>query len=148
MKTLAEQFQDSMGQPVEVNGKSVSPIFLESVSKEVLVNLRWIGTQSEVKQGVQIKLDKGIIEVNGQETSNIVLWEDTCPSEISLRCTPKKSAKLKIWNVWEVEGIVQAWVGNSGIITLIDNGKMRMNCSDGVGEIDFNNMVLEVRLSR
>lgn len=147
MKTLGEQFQDSMGQPVNLDGKSVLPIFSEFVSKEVLVSLRWIGTRSSVKQGVKIKLDKGTIEVNGQKLSDIVLWEDTCPSDISLRCIPKKTTKLKIWNVWEVDGLVQAWVGNAGIIISRDNDKLTMLCSDGVGDVDFKNLELEVQLS-
>lgn len=147
MKTLAEQFQASMGQPLEVDGKKVLPIFKEAVSKEISVNLRWLGTQSSVKQGIQIKLDRGTMEINGQVLSDIVLWEDTCPQEVSFQCTPKKNTTLKIWNVWEVDGLVQAWVGNSGISISKDGGNIIMNCSDGTGDIDFNNMKLEIKLS-
>lgn len=147
MKTLAEQFQASLGQPVEIGGRSIKPVYSKTISKTTSVSLHWVGTRSSVKQGVQIKLEKGTMDINGQVLSNIVLWEDTCPPVIFFRCTPTKSAKLKIWNVWEVDDLVQAWVGNSGMDISRDNDKVVLNCSDGIGDISFNNMTLEIHLS-
>ncbi|HDM8034406.1 TPA: hypothetical protein P0E06_001809 [Vibrio fluvialis clinical-1] len=147
MKTLAEQFQASMGQPVRVGDKDVLPIFTELITNKTLINLRWIETNSSVKQGVQIKLDKGSMDINGEKLSNVVLWEDTSPTEVSLLCTPKKSSKLKIWNVWEIDGVVQAWVGNSGMHIENEDSKTVLNCSDGLGDSSFNNVRVEISLT-
>lgn len=89
-KTLSEKFQSTMGQALEIEGKKVYQIYSLDIEKEKHFTLKWVSTQSKLKQGVQIKIDKGVIEVNKTKLSNIVLWEDTCPTEVSLRCLPQK----------------------------------------------------------
>lgn len=143
-KTLSEKFQSTMGQPVEIEGRKAYPIYSLDLEKEKQVTLKWISTQSKLKQGIQIKIDKGVIEVNGTKLSNIVLWEDTSPAEVSLRCIPKKNAKLKVWNVWEVDGVIQAWVGNAGMDISETGNKIRLSCSNGSGAINFQDIVVEL----
>lgn len=142
--TLSEQFQKSKGQPVLVGDDEVHPIYALELDKERLIKLKWISTQSNFKQGLQIKIDKGFIEVNGEKFTNIILWEDTCPCEVLLRCVPQKKAKFKLWNVWDVDGLTQAWVGNAGIaISELDN-YICLRCSDGSGDINLKNTVVEL----
>lgn len=143
-KTLSEKFQSTMGQPVEVEGTKAYPIYSFELNKEKQITLKWVSTQSNLKQGIQIKIDKGVIEVNGEKLSNIILWEDTSPTEVSFRCLPKENAKLKVWNVWDVDGVTQAWVGNAGMDILESNHKVRLSCSDGSGDVNFQNVVVEL----
>ncbi len=143
-KTLSEKFQSTMGQPVEIEGRNAYPIYVLELEKEKRVTVKWVSTQSRLKQGIQIRIDKGVIEVNGEKLSNIILWEDTSPDVVQLRCIPKKHAKLKVWNVWEVDGETHAWVGNSGIeISELDH-KVRLRCSDGSDDVNFQNVVVEL----
>lgn len=133
-----------MGQPIEVVGKKVNPIFVLKLEEEEQVTLKWIGTQSKLKQGIQIKLDKGVIEVHGEKSSNVILWEDSSEAEVMLRCIPKKNGNLKLWNVWEVDGVTQAWVGNAGMIISESNNITNLSCSDGSGDINFKNVIVEL----
>jgi len=135
-----------MGKPIDFEGRKVYPIFTIDLDSEVEFSLLWKNSNSNFKQGIQIKIDKGTIEVNDEKLSSIVLWQDTCPEKISLRCMPKKNAKLKVWNVWQVDDLVQAWVGNSGIeIEKYEDGEYRLNCSDGPGAPDFGNTTFELK---
>ncbi|MCW4627810.1 MULTISPECIES: hypothetical protein [Marinomonas] len=143
-KTLSEKFQSTMGQPVEIEGRNVYPIYILELEKEKQITVKWVSTQSRLKQGIQIKIDKGVIEVNGEKLSNIVLWEDTSPDVVQLRCIPKKNTKLKVWNVWEVNGVTQAWVGNAGMDISESDHQIRLRCSDGSDDVNFQNVVVEL----
>lgn len=143
-KTLSEKFQSSMGKPVEIEGKNAYPIYVVELEKEKQVIVKWVSTHSKLKQGIQIKIDKGILEVNGEKLSNIILWEDTSPNVVQLRCIPKKNSKLKVWNVWEVEGATQAWVGNAGMDISESGHLVRLRCSDGSGDVNFQNLIVEL----
>lgn len=142
--TLSEKFQNSMGMPVEIEGRNAYPIYVLELEKEKQVTVKWVSTHSKLKQGMQIKIDKGILEVNGTKLSNIILWEDTSPDLVQIRCIPKKNAKLKIWNVWEVDGVIQAWVGNAGMVISDSYHQVRLSCSDGSGDVNFHNVVVEL----
>lgn len=142
--TLSEKFQNTMGKPVEIEGRNTYPIYVLELEKEKQVTVKWVSTHSKLKQGMQIKIDKGILEVNGEELSNIILWEDTSPDVVQIRCIPNKNAKLKVWNVWEVDGVTQAWVGNAGMVISDSDHQVRLNCSDGSGDVNFQNVVVEL----
>lgn len=142
--TLSLQFQKSKGKPVLIDGEKIYPIYVLDLDKECSIKLKWISTQSEFKQGLQIKSDKGFIEVNHKQLTNVILWEDTSPSEVVLRYISKEGGKLKFWNVWEVEGITQAWLGNAGIAIYPSDNCIRLKCSDGNGDINLENTVVEL----
>ncbi len=144
IKTLSEQFQFSMGSPIEVNGRKIHSIYTLDIAKGVLLNFKWLGTNSDFRQGIKIKIDKGVIDINGTKSAEIILWEDTSPLEFQLFCIPRKLAKLKLWNVWEVDSITQAWVGNAGIDITERKDKVILKCSDGAGGINFDNNHIEL----
>ncbi len=142
--TLSEKFQRTMGKPVEIEGRNAYPIYVLELEKEKQVIVKWVSTNSKLKQGIQIKIDKGILEVNDDKLSNIILWEDSSPDVVQLRCIPKKNSKLKVWNVWEVDGVTQAWVGNAGMDISESGHLVRLGCSDGAGNVNFQNAVIEL----
>jgi len=145
MKTLSEKFQDSMGSSIEIDGKTTSPIYLAEVFEDSQILLKWVGTDSNVKQGIRLKIESGLIHVNNLESPAITLWEDTCPNEISILLKPQSPSILKIWNVWSIDGLEQAWVGNAGLTVKNENDDtVCLFCSDGLGEVDFNNLIFKI----
>lgn len=43
----------------------------------------------------------------------------------------KTDCELKIWNVWRVNDIVQAWVGNAGMVISEEGRIINLECSGG-----------------
>ncbi|WP_420469891.1 hypothetical protein [Brevundimonas sp. FT23042] len=102
-------------------------------------------------QGLAVKIDGGMLRVNGEEAKHITLWQDTAPRKVRVVIAKKGKAKLSIWNIWrEAIGghdVTQAWLGNFGmrIEQSDDENETILRCSDGVGSVDFDNLVVSVK---
>jgi len=82
--------------------------------------------------------------VNGQSLREILLWEDTAPSVVEIQMQWEMSAKrsLRVWNCWERNGVINAWVGNAGMrVEAGPDGITILRCSDGEGEPNFGDLV-------
>lgn len=145
VETLSSLFQKSKGAPIEIDGRLAQPIYqtsIEAKRKEFLIR-RLKATGSPV-QGLRMKVVNGEIEVNGQRHPEIILWSDTSPEAVVISILSKTGCELKAWNVWQAGDIVQAWVGNSGLLINKIGKVVTLECSDGVGEIDFSNLVVQI----
>ncbi|MEO6146413.1 MAG: hypothetical protein ABIT70_05070 [Sulfuriferula sp.] len=145
METLSALFQKSKGAPVKYAGKLVYPIFqreLEGMCAQL--RIKRISQNSAVAQGLRIKLDNGELEINGQQLKDIVIWADTSPDEVQVRVIGKSNVGVKVWNVWRYGDLMQAWTGNAGIQIEEKNGLVRLSCSDGVGEPDFTDLIVQI----
>lgn len=142
-ETLSSRFQKNNGAAIEVDGRAVRPLIeIEVVEDEKSFLVRRKVAKAWPIQGIRIKAKKGEIEVNGQLHSEIILWADTSPDSVEITVRSKSGCQLKIWNVWRMDEIVQAWVGNSGVATSESGGEMLLECSDGTGEVDFSSIVV------
>jgi hypothetical protein len=56
----------------------------------------------------------------------------------------KVACELKIWNVWRVNSVVQAWVGNAGIVINEEGGVTKLECSGGADLVDFSTLVFHI----
>jgi hypothetical protein len=43
-----------------------------------------------------------------------------------------------------MDDIVQAWVGNSGMLIHRENAVVSLKCSDGTGNVDFTDLVVQI----
>lgn len=146
-ETLSTLFQRSSGEPIDVGGRAAQPIFVMKLGKgrqEILV--RRVRSKDAPMSGLRLKAKKGTIEVNGQQHSEIVLWADTSPQELSIIVSCKSDCELKAWNVWRVDDLTQAWVGNAGLVVEESDEGFTLRCSDGVGSIDFDDFVVQLML--
>ncbi|MHA7683083.1 hypothetical protein [Cupriavidus sp. PET2-C1] len=48
---------------------------------------------------------------------------------------------MKAWNVWRVDGVIQAWIGNAGMIVEGNAEKIKFRCSDGTSEPEFDDFI-------
>lgn len=144
-ETLSSLFQKSKGAPIEMNGHSVQPIFQISIKdkRQDFLIRRLKATKSPIP-GLRIKAVKGEIEVNGQRHPEMILWADTSPESVAVSVLSKSGCELKIWNVWRVDNIAQAWVGNAGLLISKTGKVITLECSDGVGEVDFSSLVIQL----
>ncbi len=95
-------------------------------------------------QGLRIKATKGTIQVNGQSQTDIILWADTSPASVELTIHAKNGCELKAWNVWRRDDIAQAWIGNAGMLIDKVDDVVTLKCSDGIGEADFTDLVVQL----
>lgn len=144
-ETLSSLFQKSKGAPIEIDGRVVQSIFKTKISRASQTFLvRRVKAKDSPRQGVRVKVAKGEVEVNEQRHQEIILWADTSPESLVITVHAKPECELKIWNVWMVDEIVQAWVGNSGIIVSGTEAAVTLECSDGYGQVDFSCLIIEM----
>lgn len=145
-ETLSALFMKTKGAAIEINGRLVQPIFqmkINDARKTFLI--RRVASISSPTSGLRIKVVKGEIEVNSQSHSDVILWVDSSPELVEISVLSKAGCELKMWNVWRVGDLVQAWIGNAGIVISKTEEVITLECSDGVGEIDFSNLIIELK---
>jgi hypothetical protein len=142
--TLSELFQKSNGQPITAPGKLIHSICTQTVKAGSTLKITRISHSHEVVQGLRVTCDNGELEINGQMLVDIILWVDTSPVGVDIKVVANSDTTLKFWNAWRFKGITQAWVGNAGICIEENEGRVRLMCSDGVGEPDFEDLVVDI----
>lgn len=144
-ETLSCLFQKSHGAAIEIDGLLVWPICQQKIAqpmKKFLV--RRLGSTHSPVQGVRIKAAKGTILVDGHSHPDIILWADTSPAAVEIVVRSKIGCELNAWNVWRSGDRVDAWTGNAGMLIHKADGVVTLECSDGKGEIDFTDLVVQI----
>jgi hypothetical protein len=147
MTTLAERFARSQGQPQEVNGVVVQNIYRRIVSQGAVVRVRRVQATASPTQGLRIKVNKGSVLINGQKHKEVVLWADSAPASLEIVCDTGKapSAELRAWNCWRDEdGVMQAWLGDAGMIIQEDEQRVSLRCGDGTHAFDATDLEVEL----
>lgn len=149
-KGLAEIFAAAQAPCIDWEGEPAYAIYEMTPAPDGLV-VEFLNAANSPVQGLTLKARGGILEVNGVEASEMLLWHDTAPRKVSVRVRPEngKRVSLKLWNVWRgVMGgsdVTQAWLGNAGMRIDQKDKELMLRCSDGEGPVDFGD--LEVRVT-
>lgn len=143
--TFAERFAQSQGQPIEVEGHAVHALYRRKADRGLVIRIRWCQRVDEPVQGVSVSLKGGTLQVADSKAKHIVLWTDTAPEEVALKCNGTNVRELSLWNCWRDDrGVTQAWAGNSGmIVEELDAGVIRFRCNSRP-EITFEDIVFDV----
>lgn len=144
-ETLSSIFMRTKGKPINFNGKTVIAIMeIEITKPSTVFSIRRLGATNGRVQGLALKAVSGQIVVDGSGDGypEIILWSDTSPDAVEIEVISKFGGTLKIWNVWKSTFGMNAWVGNAGIHVCEPDGKMILECSDGVGDVDFSDYVV------
>lgn len=143
--TFAQQFARSKGQPIDIDGKTVSPLYRRRAYNGLVMRVYWRKWVEAPVQGVSVSVTGGMLEVAGSECRDIVLWTDTAPREVTLRCGGPKVREISLWNCWRGDhGEVEAWVGNSGMIVETRNADaLRFYCNSRPA-VTFEDLVFDV----
>ena len=144
-ETLSSIFQRTRGAPVEIAERLVYPVFQKKIKagrSSFLV--RRLKAPAHPISGLRLKVVKGVLEVNNQHHSEIILWADTSPESVPFSVVSKTACELKMWNVWRVNDIVQAWVGNAGILITEEGNLTTLECSGGTEAVDFSALVFRI----
>lgn len=151
MTTLQELFMLSKGQPIEVDGKTVSLAARIPCQVGDHFTLRFIRSRDE-NQGVRLSLKRGLlqicdarVEVDTAPYRDLVFWRSTAPDEIHFRVVKALSGELLVYNCWRGKsGRTDAWLVNAGILVKLHGSCWRLHCSNGYGDASFDDVVVEV----
>lgn len=144
-ETLSSTFMRTKGKPINFNGKTVVAIIeIEITKPRTLFSVRRSGATNGRVQGLALKMTGGqiVVEGSGKGCPEIVLWSDTSPDAVEIEVLSSGGNVLKIWNVWKSAFGMNAWVGNAGMHVHGADGMITLECSDGVGDVDFSDYVV------
>lgn len=144
MKTISQLFQTSKEPSINFQGNIVSQIFERKLCRKTRIKIHRIKYNHSYIQGLRIKSEGAPIEINGGKFQEIILWANTSPEEVDIFIDAKSDTFLKMWNVWDIDGITQAWIGNAGMLITEQDEKILLSCSNGIGDPDFSALVIEI----
>ena len=145
-KTLAEMFSKSGGRPVNLNGRKVKSVSRLAVSDGTRAIVTRLTASRSRDEALVVAVDNGTLEVDGFEAPAMALWTSTSPRQVQLVVRGGEAASLEIWNAWRGPAFEGAWLGNAGIVEQPVDGGVTLQCSDGVGEPDFTNLVVSIEV--
>ena len=142
---LATIFAEQQTNKIDWGGPLYSLYELPTGSGEMTI--RFVAFRACPPQGLRLKIRGGSLDIDGRTADEVVLWTDTAPTEVrvAINWKPHGARSLRIWNVWRMEEVTQAWLGNAGMrVSTTDNGTLLLRCSDGEGEPDFEDLIANV----
>lgn len=139
--TFTDLFEQTRSDVIDWQGHPVRPVLRFPVSTGSVVRVRRLGSSPMRAQAIKLATDAGQIAVNGVNATSIALWTHTAPVDVELRIDGPATS-LDVWNAWSLDGVANAWLGNSGIIVEEHANGHTLQCSDGVGEPDFSDLVV------
>lgn len=154
MTDLTAAFIQSGGAPIQYGGRDLRPIHWLEVERGDVIQLRFLGFVPRPVQGIRIGGSDTRMELQtaGRSAGDFVFWTDSAPtaSEV-LVLDARPGDRVGIWNVWRDEkfGATMYGVNNSAIhVEDIGRSSAILHCSDGVGEPNFEDLVVEVSIGR
>lgn len=150
MKTLGERFRESRGAPLSVDDHLVHMIYERSVEFGDILGVHRLKQCKKPVQALRLKIDSGTLSIDGKKLKDIVLWADSSPEFVEVKCLPRdgEKATLKVWNAWrDDEGVMQAWIGNAGVLIDEHESGALLHCSGGTESVDFENLVVDLRFT-
>src|SRR5262249_34485511 len=111
--------------------------------------IEFLSWTSELVQGLTLRTKRGLLEVNDVESSVISLWMDTAPAVVDVEClTSGRDGLLMVSNRWvRPDGVKDEWTNNAGMLVEDSGNRVLLHCSNGYGEPDFDNLVVELRFA-
>ncbi len=146
---LADQFAAAQSRTIEWNGLLVHSMYeSEGLTEPHTLQIDVLSVVSAPRQALMLEVSGGVLGFPGELLAGGKLWVDTSPKSTRVLVKPKgnRGARLRIWNAWDAGGVTQFWIGNAGI--LIENavGGVTLHCSDGNGEVTFDDLVVRITL--
>ena len=111
-----------------------------------LVKVKRESVNSPRLQALKISVNKGAVDINGHREPVISLWSHTSPEEVEFTVRGREVSVLEVWNAWSMGGVDTSWIGNSGIVTKTSAKGQQLQCSDGIGQATFSDLVATIEV--
>jgi hypothetical protein len=138
---------EAQGTPIDINGVPSVRIYSIQLQPKAEFHVKRVANIDEPIQCLHISTDRPILEIDGHRFKDTVLWADTSRPEITVRSAGRVTRTVKFWNSWLTDTREDAWMRNAAIqFEEIDSG-VRLNCSDGRGDLDFTDFIVEITVN-
>ena len=129
--TAAERWIVERTNVVDDDGDSIHAAVTVDLNVDSIVTVRRIHASDERPQGLALDADQPLA-VGDVANTRMALWARSAPDEVEIAA---RAGRLTLWNVWEADGTVHAWVGAAGILLDEAAGNTtRLRASDGFGD--------------
>ena len=140
-QTISELLIESGSDTISYRGRVVRALVRIPVNDGSLVRVRRESVSSPRLQALKVSVNKGAVDINGYREPIIALWSHTSPEEVELKVRGRDVSVLEVWNAWSMGGVDTSWIGNSGIVTKASASGQLLQCSDGIGQATFSDLV-------
>jgi hypothetical protein len=149
LKDYTPLFEASKGEPIMQDGSVLHRrCWIDVAGGDTLV-LRFLSFTTEYIQGLRISAEQCQLTVERFTGKEIVLWTDSAPEQVRLEVVKsKKRARVGFLNVWkdrEHETMMYALTSSAMRVSRTDDGELVLRCSDGSGEPEFDDLVVQIR---
>lgn len=137
---------------IEWAGKLISNADVIVVPKKGRVRLEIIGHQPDLRQGIDIEMNGGVVLLDGTIQPSLRTWCDPEFEEILEYEYVSQDGLLRTWNVYEMRWphgptTIEKWTGNAGMwVETIGPMDRVYHCSPGMAE-EPNFSALKYRLT-
>jgi|TARA_B100001540_G_C15790399_1_gene635143 hypothetical protein len=145
-QTISELFEESGSDTISYRGRVVRALVRIPVKDGSLVKVKRESVNSPRLQALRISVNKGAVDINGHREPVISLWSHTSPEEVEFTVRGREVSVLEVWNAWSMGGVDTSWVGNSGIVTKTSAKGQQLQCSDGIGQATFSDLVATIEV--
>ena len=145
-QTISELFEESGSDTISYRGRVVRALVRIPVKDGSLVKVKRESVNSPRLQAIKISVNKGAVDINGHREPVISLWSHTSPDEVEFTVRGREVSVLEVWNAWSMGGVDTSWIGNSGIVTKTSAKGQQLQCSDGIGQATFSDLVATIEV--
>ena len=145
-QTISELLEESGSDTISYRGRVVRALVRIPVRDGSLVKVKRESVNSPRLQALKISVNKGAVDINGHREPVISLWSHTSPEEVEFTVRGREVSVLEVWNAWSMGGVDTSWIGNSGIVTKTSAKGQQLQCSDGIGQATFSDLVATIEV--
>ena len=145
-QTTSELFEESGSATISYRGRVVKALVRIPVRDGSVVRVKRESVNSPRLQAVKLSVNKGVVDINGFREPVISLWSHTSPEEVEFTVRGNEASVLEVWNGWSMGGVDTSWIGNSGIVTKTSSNGQLLQCSDGIGQATFSDLVATIEV--
>ena len=149
MPKLSDLFEGAQARTVSWRGETVYSLFeLPALTTGVTIRIRFDRQNRERPEGLRIRVRDGALRLADQDLDDIVLWAATVAGPVEGQIRSEQSGvNVRIWNCWrDPVGVMQAWIGNAGMLVEPTDSGVLLRCSDGYGGVTFDDLVATVEV--
>ena len=144
---LLDEFLRAKSNVIEQGGLRLHSVYTWDDVPRGLLRVTMSGIDDPV-QSLQFRVRGGRLRTAGHAGDHLVLWRDTAPAGLLLDVLPKRgqsSVALSFRNCWRVGEQMTTARRNAAMQVETTEARLRFRCSDGVSELDLDDLVAEVR---
>ena len=145
-QTISELLEESGSDTISYRGRVVRALVRIPVIDGSLVKVKRESVNSPRLQALKISVNKGAVDINSHREPVISLWSHTSPEEVEFTVRGREVSVLEVWNAWSMGGVDTSWIGNSGIVTKSSAQGQQLQCSDGIGQATFSDLVATIEV--